>query len=70
MDNMKQIKIVRKIPFSARLQEMTVTRTEALQAFEQLRREAADVPEMSSDEINEEIAAARAERKVVKGAGV
>ena len=70
MDNMKQIKIVRKIPFSARLPEMTVARTEALQAFEQLRREAADVPEMSSDEINEEIAAARAERKVVKGAGV
>ncbi len=35
---------------------------EALEAFEELRRQAADVPEMSLEEINAEISAARAER--------
>ena len=39
-----------------------VTREKAAQAFHELRRQAADVPEMTLDEINEEIAAARAER--------
>ena len=34
------------------------------QAFNALREEAADTPEMSLEEINAEIAAARAERKV------
>ena len=60
---MKQIKIVKGIPFSTRLPETVVTRSEAMNAFDQLRQEAADAPEMSLDEINEEIAAARAERK-------
>ena len=63
---MKQIKIVRGIPFSTKLPEEVVTRSEAMKAFDQLRREASDTPEMSLDEINEEIAAARAERKVGK----
>ena len=67
---MKQIRIVRGIPFSTRLPETVVTRTEALHAFDRLRREAADVPEMSIDEINEEIAAVRAERKAAGKAAV
>ena len=67
---MKQIKIVRGIPFPTILPDTVVTRTEAMSAFEQLRREAADVPEMSLDEINEEIAAVRAERKAGKAAVV
>ena len=47
-----------------------VTRSEALNAFEQLRAEAAGVPEMSLEEINEEIAAVRAERRARKAAAV
>ncbi len=67
---MKQIKITRGIPFPTKLPEKTVTRAEAMNAFDQLRREAADVPEMSLDEINEEIAAARAERKARKAEAI
>jgi hypothetical protein len=67
---MKQIKNVRGIPFSTKLPETVVTRSEALNAFDQLRQEAANTPEMSLDEINEEIAAARAERKAGKAAVV
>ncbi len=65
---MKQIKIVRGIPFSTKLPETVVTRSMAMNAFDQLRQEAAGVPEMSLDEINEEIAEARAERKARKAA--
>ncbi len=65
---MKQIKIVRGIPFPTKLPEAVVTRSEAMKAFDQLRREAAGIPEMSLEEINEEIAAVRAERKAGKAA--
>ena len=65
---MKQIKIVRGIPFSTKLPENVVTRSEAMNAFDKLRQDAADAPEMTLDEINEEIAAARAERKTRKSA--
>lgn len=65
---MKQIKIVRGIPFSTRLPESIVTRSEAIHAFEEMRKQASDVPEMSLDEINEEICAARAEYKARKAA--
>jgi len=65
---MKQIKIARGIPFSTRLPENVVTRAESMEAFEEMRRQAADVPEMSLDEINEEIRAARAVRKAGKAA--
>jgi len=61
---MKQMKMCRGIPFPTKLTENVVTRSEAMDAFEQLRREAANVPEMSLDEINEEIGAARAEKNV------
>lgn len=40
-----------------------IIRTEAKRAFYKLREEAADVQEMSLDEINAEITAIRAERK-------
>lgn len=60
---MKQMRIVRGIPFPTKLPEGTVTRSEALDAFEEMRRQAADIPEMSLDEINEEIRAARSDLK-------
>lgn len=55
-------KIARGLPFEATLPESTITRAEAKRAFYALREQAADVPEMSVDEINEEILAVRAER--------
>ena len=67
---MKQMKMSRGIPFPTRLTGDIVTRSEALDAFEQLRMEAANAPEMSLDEINEEIGAARAERKARRSAVV
>lgn len=60
---MKQIKLEKGIPFPTELSSSVVTRQEALDAFELLRRQAVDIPEMSLDEINVEISAARAERK-------
>jgi hypothetical protein len=39
-----------------------VSRTEAEKAFENLRMQAANLPEMSLEEINAEISEARAER--------
>lgn len=63
---MKQIQIARGIPFSTKLPKDIVTRAEALEAFEELRRQAADLPEMSLNEINEEIRAVRADRKSKK----
>lgn len=59
-------KMVRGIPFDTKLPEKTITRTEALGIFNELRQEAANVPEMSLDEINAEIAEARAARKAGK----
>ena len=60
---MVRSKACRGLPFPATLTSNVVTHTEALNAFAYLREQAADVPEMSLDEINAEIAAARAERK-------
>lgn len=45
------------------LPKHTITRTEAKNAFFELRKQAANVPEMSLDEINAEIWATRAERR-------
>ena len=56
-------KMVKGLPFEATLPETTVTRAEAKNAFYVLREQAADFPEMSLEEINAEIKAARAERK-------
>lgn len=65
---MKQMKITRGIPFSTKLPENIVTRSEALEAFEEMRRQAADVPEMSLEEINDEIRSVRTNRKGRKAA--
>ena len=55
--------MVKGVPFDVRLPENTVTRAEAMRAFEDLRAQASDLPELTLEEINAEIAAARAERK-------
>jgi DNA-damage-inducible protein J len=59
-------KMSRGIPFDTILPENTITRAEALAAFAQLRNEAASVPEMTLEEINQEIAEARTARKAAK----
>lgn len=56
-------KIERGLPFSVKLPENSNSRIDAWNAFQDLRRQAADVPEMSLDEINAEIDAVRAERR-------
>lgn len=60
---MKRSVLVKGLPFEAKLPEDTVTRTDGINAFREIRRQLADVPEMSLDEINAEIAEIRAERK-------
>ena len=59
-------KMMRGLPFEANLPTKFITHQQALDAFEELREQAADVPEMTLDEINEEIAIMRAERKARK----
>lgn len=59
---MTRSKMVKGLPFEATLPERTVTRTEARNAFYELRRQAAGLPELSLDEVNTEITAARAGR--------
>ncbi len=60
---MERSRMVGGLPFPAVLPENLRNQLEAQAAIDALRREAEDVPEMSLDEINAEIAAARAERK-------
>ena len=60
---MTRSKMVKVLPFEATVPEQMITSTEAKNAFLELREQAADLPEMSLDEINAEISAARAERK-------
>ena len=60
---MERTRMVRGLPFPAVLPEKTVTKAEARAALDGLRAEAADLPEMTLDEINAEIQAARMERK-------
>ena len=60
---MTRTKQMRGLPFEAKLPDHTITRSEALNAFAALRQQASDVPEITLDEINDEIAAVRAERK-------
>ena len=59
-------KLERGLPFAATLPEDTMTRAEALRSFQELRSQAADVDEMSLDEIDAEITAVRTERKAGK----
>lgn len=60
---MKRSLQVKGLPFEATLPKQVVTRADALSAFYQARQQMEDEPEMSLDEINKEIKAARAERK-------
>ena len=55
--------MVRGLPFPAVLPETRMTREEAKSVIDDIRAEAANLPEMTLDEINAEINAARAERK-------
>ena len=59
---MKKSKQVRGLPFDAVLPE-PASREDFKDAFYALREEAANIPEMSLEEINTEISAVRAERK-------
>lgn len=60
---MTKTKMARGLPFEVTLPEPVMTRAEAKRAFYELRSQAADVPELSLEEINDEISAARADRK-------
>ena len=60
---MERTRMVRGLPFPAVLPETKMTRADAQRAIDDLRAEAAELPEMTLDEINAEINAARAERK-------
>ena len=52
---MERTRMVRGLPFPAVLPESKMTRADARNVIESLRREAADAPEFSLDEINAEI---------------
>lgn len=58
---MKRSVMEKGLPFEAKLPEDTVTRTEGINAFYKIRKQLADIPEMSLDEINAEIAEIREE---------
>lgn len=60
---MERTRMVGGLPFPAVLPESKRSQVEAQAIIDALRNEAMNVPEMSLDEINDEIAAARAERK-------
>ena len=57
------LNMVRGLPFPAILPVDKMTRAEAKQAIDAMRQEAADIPEMTLDEIEAEIHAVRAGRK-------
>ena len=63
---MERTRMVRGLPFPAVLPENRMTRLEAKRAIDDIRAEAADLPEMTLDEINAEISAAHAERKTMQ----
>ena len=60
---MERTRMVRGLPFPAVLPETRMTKAEARRVIDEIRAEAANLPEMTQDEINEEIRAAREERK-------
>ncbi len=63
---MERTRMVRGLPFPAVLPSDKMTRTEAKAVIDRMRQEAADMPEMTLDEINAEISAARTEGKAKK----
>ena len=60
---MERTRMVRGLPFPAVLPETRMTKAEAKRVIDEIRAEAANLPEMTLDEINEEIRAAREERE-------
>lgn len=60
---MERTRMVRGLPFPAVLPETKMTMADAQKAIDALREEAAALPDMTLDEINAEIRAAREERK-------
>ena len=59
---MVRSKMAKGLPFPATLPEGTVTREDAINTFHSLRKQAEEIPEMSLEEINDEIKMARNER--------
>lgn len=64
---MERTRMVRGLPFPAVLPEEKNNTEEVLTAFRKIREELADRPEMTLEEINEEIRLAREARKEKKG---
>lgn len=60
---MVKSKMVKGLPFDVKLPDTEITRQEALNAFQKLRNQAINLPDMSLDEINDEIKQTRATRK-------
>lgn len=63
---MERTRMVRGLPFPAVLPSDKMTKAEAQAAIDAARQEAADMPELTLDEISAEIRAARMERKAEK----
>lgn len=59
-------KLVRGIPFDTTLPKAIVTRSEALNALDDMFQQASDVPEMTLNEINAEITSVRDAKKKAK----
>ena len=59
---MERTRMVRGLPFPAILPKPHMSKAEARKVIDDIRAEAADLPEMTLDEINAEISAARAAR--------
>ena len=64
---MERTRIVRGLPFPAVLSETRITSEEALEIFNRMREETSDGPEITLDEINEEIRMVREMRKACEG---
>ena len=60
---MERTRMVKGLPFPAILPEEEFIRINAMATLEALREESADLPEMTLEEINAEINAAREERR-------
>ena len=63
LNQFRSDKTLRGLPFPAVLPETKMTRAEARRAIDDMRAEAVNLPEMTLDEINAEINAARMERQ-------
>ena len=59
---MERTRMERGLPFPAKLPQNKMTKTEAKRVIDEIRSEAKDFPEMSLDEINEEINAVRSQK--------